>query len=84
VILEQLIFGMAVAVLVLLAAAVPAGNGRNRGGDVALVRCFRRGVGCAGLLVVFPDIYGTAILLLALLIGLLLVDRRYRSRQGVS
>jgi hypothetical protein len=33
---------------------------------------------------VFPDIYGTAILLLALVIGLLLVDRRYRSRQNAS
>jgi hypothetical protein len=33
---------------------------------------------------VFPGAYGLAILLLVLVIGLLVVDRRYRSRPGAS
>ena len=80
-ILEQLILGLAVAALVLLLPflLVMAGIG------AAMLLWFVASAAVLGALVfwlVFPDIYGTAILLLALVIGLLLVDRCYRSRQG--
>jgi hypothetical protein len=84
VILEQLILGLAVAALVLLLLPfllVMAGIG------AAMLLWFVASAAVLGALVfwlVFPDIYGTAILLLALVIGLLLVDRRYRSRQNAS
>jgi hypothetical protein len=83
-ILEQLILGLAVAALVLLLLPfllVMAGIG------AAMLLWFVASAAVLGALVfwlVFPDIYGTAILLLALVIGLLLVDRRYRSRQNAS
>ena len=83
-ILEQLMFGILVLAVVLLLLPfllVMAGVG------AAMLLWFVASAALLGALsfwMVFPDIYGTAILLLALLIGLLLVDRRYRSRQGVS
>ena len=49
----------------------------SRGGDAVLVRCVRRLMGAVFWLV-FPSTYGVAVLPLALLIGLLLIDRRSR------
>ena len=81
-ILEQLILGLAVAALVLLLLPfllVMAGIG------AAMLLWFVASAAVLGALVfwmVFPGTYGLAVLLLALIIGLLLVDRR--SRHGVS
>jgi hypothetical protein len=58
VILEQLIFGIAVVAAVLLLLPF--------------------------LLVMFPSLYGLAVLLLALVIGFLVLDRQYRPRQDAS
>lgn len=83
-ILEQLLLGVAIAALVLFLLPfllVTAGFGA-----IMLLWC----VASAGILgivafwLVFPGAYGIAVLLLALVIGLLLVDRRYRSRHGAS
>jgi hypothetical protein len=82
VILEQLMLGVAVVVVVVLLlpfVLVMAGIGA-----AVLLWC----VGSAAILgvlvfwLMFPGLYGAALLLLALAIGLLLVDRRYRSRPG--
>jgi hypothetical protein len=81
VILEQLMLGVAVVVVVVLLlpfVLVMAGIGA-----AVLLWC----VASAAILglvfwLMFPGLYGAALLLLALAIGLLLVDRRYRSRPG--
>jgi hypothetical protein len=84
VIFEQLVLGIMVAAVVLLLLPfllVMAGIG------AAMLLWFVVSAAVLGALVfwlVFPDIYGLAVLLFALVIGLLLVDRRYRSRPGAS
>ena len=81
-ILEQLMFGiivLAVVLLLLPVLLVMAGVG------AAMLLWFVASAAVLGALVfwlVFPDPYGLAVLLLALIIGLLLVDRR--SRHGAS
>ena len=81
-ILEQLIFGiivLAVVLLLLPVLLVMAGVG------AAMLLWFVASAAVLGALVfwmVFPGTYGLAVLLLALIIGLLLVDRR--SRHGAS
>jgi hypothetical protein len=82
VILEQLMFGiivLAVVFLLLPILLVMAGVG------AAMLLWFVASAAVLGALVfwmVFPGTYGLAVLLLALIIGLLLVDRR--SRHGAS
>jgi hypothetical protein len=82
VILEQLMFGiivLAVVFLLLPVLLVMAGVG------AAMLLWFVASAAVLGALVfwmVFPGTYGLAVLLLALIIGLLLVDRR--SRHGAS
>jgi hypothetical protein len=82
VILEQLMFGiivLAVVLLLLPVLLVMAGVG------AAMLLWFVASAAVLGALVfwlVFPGTYGLAVLLLALIIGLLLVDRR--SRHGAS
>jgi hypothetical protein len=84
VIFQQLVLGIMVAAVVLLLLPfllVMAGIG------AAMLLWFVVSAAVLGALVfglVFPDIYGLAVLLFALVIGLLLVDRRYRSRPGAS
>ena len=81
-ILEQLMFGiivLAVVLLLLPVLLVMAGVG------AAMLLWFVASAAVLGALVfwlVFPGTYGLAVLLLALIIGLLLVDRR--SRHGAS
>jgi len=50
VILDQMLLGIIVVNLGVAAAAIPAHEGRHRGGDAALVRRFRRCIGRAGFL----------------------------------
>jgi hypothetical protein len=82
VILEQLLLGIMVVAVVLLLPPfllVMAGVG------AAMLLWFVASAAVLGALVfwlVFPGTYGFAVLLLALVIGLLLVDRR--SRHGAS
>jgi hypothetical protein len=82
VILEQLMLGIAVVAVVLLLLPfllVMAGVG------AVMLLWFVASAAVLGALVfwlVFPGTYGLAVLLLALAIGLLLVDRR--SRHGAS
>jgi hypothetical protein len=83
VILEQLMLGVAVVVVVALLLLpfllVMAGIGA-----AVLLWCVASAA-ILGVLVfwlMFPGLYGAALLLLVLAIGLLLVDRRYRSRPG--
>ena len=82
VILEQLLLGIMVVALVLLLLPfllVMAGVG------AAMLLWFVASAAVLGALVfwlVFPGTYGLAVLLLALVIGLLLVDRR--TRHGAS
>ena len=83
VILEQLMLGVAVVVVVVLLLLpfllVMAGIGA-----AVLLWCVVSAA-ILGVLVfwlMFPGLYGAALLLLALAVGLLLVDRRYRSRPG--
>jgi hypothetical protein len=81
VILEQLVFGIMVVAVVLLLPflLVTAGIG------AAMLFWFVISAAVLGALVfwlVFPGTYGLAVLLLALVIGLLLVDRR--TRHGAS
>jgi hypothetical protein len=84
VILEQVILGVLVAVSVLLLLPfllVMAGVG------AAMLLWFAASAAVLGALMfwlMFPGAYGLAILLLVLVIGLLVVDRRYRSRPGAS
>ena len=81
-ILEQLMFGILVLAVVLLLLPfllVMAGVA------AAMLLWFVASAAVLGALIfwmVFPSTYGLAVLLLALIIGLLLVDRR--SRQGAS
>ena len=81
-ILEQLMFGiivLAVVFLLLPVLLVMAGVG------AAMLLWFVASAAVLGALVfwmVFPGTYGLAVRLLALIIGLLLVDRR--SRHGAS
>ena len=81
-ILEQLMFGiivLAVVFLLLPVLLVMAGVG------AAMLLWFVASAAVLGALVfwmVFPATYGLAVRLLALIIGLLLVDRR--SRHGAS
>jgi hypothetical protein len=80
VILEQLILGIAVAAVVLLLLPyllVIAGVG------AVLLLWFVASAALLGALIfwlVFPGTYGLAVLILALLIGLLLVERQSRRR----
>jgi hypothetical protein len=79
VILNQLLFGIMVVAVVLLLPflLVMAGVG------AAMLLWFVISAAVLGALVfwlVFPGTYGLAVLLLALVIGLLLVDRRTRHR----
>jgi hypothetical protein len=81
VILNQLLFGIMVVAVVLLLPflLVMAGVG------AAMLLWFVISAAVLGALVfwlVFPGTYGLAVLLLALVIGLLLVDRR--TRHGAS
>jgi hypothetical protein len=81
VILDQLLFGIMVVAVVLLLPflLVMAGVG------AAMLLWFVISAAVLGALVfwlVFPGTYGLAVLLLALVIGLLLVDRR--TRHGAS
>jgi hypothetical protein len=81
VILDQLLFGIMVAAVVLLLPflLVMAGVG------AAMLLWFVISAAVLGTLVfwlVFPGTYGLAVLLLALVIGLLLADRR--TRHGAS
>jgi hypothetical protein len=82
VILEQLLLGIMVVAFVLLLLPfllVMAGVG------AAMLLWFVASAAVLGALVfwlVFPGTYGVAVLLLALVIGLLLVDRR--TRHGAS
>jgi hypothetical protein len=82
VILEQLMFGilvLAVVLLLLPLLLVMAGVG------AAMLLWFVASAAVLGALIfwmVFPSTYGLAVLLLALIIGLLVVDRR--SRHGAS
>ncbi len=81
-ILEQLLLGImvvAVTVLLLPFLLVMAGVG------AAMLLWFVASAAVLGALIfwlVFPGTYGLAVLLLALIIGLLVVDRR--SRHGAS
>ena len=81
-ILEQLMFGIIVVAVVLLLLPfllVMAGVG------AAMLLWFVASAAVLGALIfwmVFPSTYGLAVLLLALIIGLLVVDRR--SRHGAS
>ena len=80
-ILDQLLFGIMVVAVVLLLPflLVMAGVG------TAMLLWFVISAAVLGALVfwlVFPGTYGLAVLLLALVIGLLLVDRR--TRHGAS
>ena len=81
-ILEQLMFGiivLAVVFLLLPVLLVMAGVG------AAMLLWFVASAAVLGALafwLMFPGTYGLAVLLLALIIGLLLVDRR--SRHGAS
>ena len=80
-ILDQLLFGIMVVAVVLLLPflLVMAGVG------AAMLLWFVISAAVLGALVfwlVFPGTYGLAVLLLALVIGLLLVDRR--TRHGAS
>ena len=81
-ILEQLMFGILVLAVVLLLLPfllVMAGVG------VAMLLWFVASAAVRSALIfwmVFPSTYGLAVLLLALIIGLLVVDRR--SRHGAS
>ncbi|MGZ5875260.1 MAG: hypothetical protein ACXWKP_24500 [Bradyrhizobium sp.] len=81
-ILDQLILGMTVVSVVLLLLPfllVMAGVG------AAMLLWCVLSAAVLGVLIfwlVFPGLYGIAVLLLALALGLLLVDRRYRSRHG--
>jgi hypothetical protein len=80
-ILEQLLFGIMVVAVVLLLPflLVMAGVG------AAMLLWFVVSAAVLGALafwLVFPGTYGLAVLLLALVIGLLLVDRR--TRHGAS
>ena len=81
-ILEQLMFGILVPAVVLLllpVLLVMAGVG------AAMLLWFVASAAVLGALIfwmVFPSTYGSAVLLLALIIGLLVVDRR--SRHGAS
>ncbi len=83
-ILEKLLLGVAVAALVLLLlpfVVVMAGFG------AAMLLWFVASAAILGVVVfwvVFPGAYGVAVLLLALAVGLLIVDRRYRSRHRAS
>ncbi len=81
-ILEQLMFGIIVLAVVFLALPVLL---MMAGVGAAMLLWFVASAAVLGALVfwmVFPGTYGLAVLLLALIIGLLLVDRR--SRRGVS
>ena len=81
-ILDQLILGMTVVSVVLLLLPfllVMAGVG------AAMLLWCVLSAAVLGVLIfwlVFPGLYGIAVLLLALALGLLLVDRRCRSRHG--
>ena len=77
-ILEQLMFGIlvvAVVVLLLPFLLVMAGVAAA---SLFWFAAFAALLGVWVFWLVFPSTYGVAVLLLALLIGLLLVDRRYR------
>ena len=81
-VLEQLMLGVAVVVVVVLLLPfllVMAGIGA-----AVLLWCVASAaiLGALVFWLVFPGLYGAALLLLALVIGLLLGDRRYRSRPG--
>ena len=83
-ILEQLMFGIVVLAVVLLLLPfllVMAGVGA-----AMLLWCVASAAVLGALLfwLMFPGLYGLAVLLLVLVVGLLLVDRRYRSRHDVS
>ena len=81
-ILEQLMFGIIVLAVVFLALPVLL---MMAGVGAAMLLWFVASAAVLGALVfwmVFPGTYGLAVLLLALIIGLLLVDRR--SRHGAS
>jgi hypothetical protein len=80
VILEQLILGLAVVAVVVVLLPfllVMAGVG-----VVMLLWCVASAAVLGALIfwLLFPGLYGLAVLLLALVIGLFLVDRRYRSQ----
>jgi hypothetical protein len=80
-ILEELLLGITVVAVVLLLPflLVMAGVG------AAMLLWFVASAAVLGVLIfwlVFPGTYGLAVLLLALVIGLLLIDRR--SRRGAS
>jgi hypothetical protein len=80
-ILEELLLGITVVAVVLLLPflLVMAGVG------AAMLLWFVASAAVLGVLIfwlVFPGTYGLAVLLLALVIGLLLIDRR--SRHGAS
>jgi hypothetical protein len=74
-ILEQLIFGILVVAVVVLLLLVIAGVAAA---TVFWFAAFAALLGAWVFWLVFPGTYGVAVLLLALLIGLLLIDRRSR------
>ena len=83
-ILDQLLFGIMVVAVVLLLLPfllVMAGVG------AAMLLWFVISAAVLGAVVfwlAFPGLYGLAVLLVALAIGLLLVNRQYRSRHDAS
>jgi hypothetical protein len=83
VILEQLMFGIAVVAVVLLLPFLLVMVGV---GAAMLLWCVASAAVLGALLfwLMFPGLYGLAVLLLVLVVGLLLVDRRYRSRHDAS
>jgi hypothetical protein len=83
VILEQLMFGIAVVAVVLLLPLLLVMVGV---GAAMLLWCVASAAVLGALLfwLMFPGLYGLAVLLLVLVVGLLLVDRRYRSRHDAS
>jgi hypothetical protein len=84
VILDQLMFGIAVVAVVLL--LLPFLLVMVGVGAAMLLWCVVSAdvLGALVFWLTFPGLYGLAVLLLVLVVGLLLVDRRYRSRHDVS
>ena len=81
-ILEQLMLGIVVLAVVLLLLPFLLVMAGIEAAMLLWVVAFAAVLGALAFWLVFPGAYGLAVLLLALVIGLLLVDRR--SRHGAS
>ena len=78
VILDQLLFGIMVAAVVLLLLPFLLVMAGVAAATLFWFAAFAALLGAWVLWLVFPGAYGVAVVLLALLIGLLLIDRRSR------